>query len=481
MLFNSLEYLLFLPAVVFANFLLPPRLRWILLLLASYLFYACWKAEYLVLIIASTLVDYVAALRMPVAATPGRRRAWLGISLAANLGLLFTFKYFNFFNESIRILVTSIGLPYEIPSLDVLLPVGISFYTFQTLSYTVDVYRGQREPERHLGRFALYVAFFPQLVAGPIERSTRLLPQLWRETRFDWERTLRGIQLILWGLFKKLVVADRLAVYVDAVYRSPEEVSGAPLLIATYFFAFQIYCDFSGYSDIAIGSASILGYDLMENFRRPYFSRSIAEFWRRWHISLSSWFRDYVYLPLGGNRVAPRRWQANLMIVFLVSGLWHGASWTFVAWGALHGGYLVLSVATRDIRARLADVTGLLRHPRLMAAVQIFTTFHLVLLGWVFFRARSLGDAVYVLRQMRPWQGWSLDGITVGLREFELILGVLSIAFLLFFDALHRGGSSREILPRRPTWKRWLAFYSLLFGILVLGRFSSEEFIYFQF
>ena len=330
MFFNSLEFAVFFPIVVGLYLLTPERFRWTLLLAASYYFYAAWKAEYLILILVSTLIDYTVALRMEKASNPAKRRSWLIVSLCSNLGILFSFKYFNFFNDSVRTVFDQFNIFYDVPAFEVLLPVGISFYTFQTLSYTIDVYRGQRPAERHIGIFALYVAFFPQLVAGPIERSTRLLPQFFKKVELTYERTVDGLRLMLWGFFKKLVIADRVGAYVDVVYASPDDHSGMTVLIATYFFAFQIFCDFSGYSDIAIGSARILGYDLMDNFRRPYFSKSISEFWRRWHISLSTWFRDYVYIPLGGNRVVKWRWYYNLMVVFVVSGLWHGANWTFV-------------------------------------------------------------------------------------------------------------------------------------------------------
>ncbi len=350
MLFNSIEFLLFLPVVVLLYYALPHRYRWGLLLAASYYFYAAWKLEYLVLIIASTLIDYYAGLRMGAEEHQRKRRKFLYLSLAGNLGMLLGFKYFNFFSDSVRVALEQFNIFADTPHLEFLLPVGISFYTFQSMSYTIDLYRGERDVERHLGIFALYVAFFPQLVAGPIERSTHLLPQFRERVTFDYGRTTSGLRLILWGFFKKIVIADQLALFVQQVYGSPGEWSGPAVLLASYFFAFQIFCDFSAYTDIARGSARIMGFDLMENFNRPYFSRSIREFWARWHISLSTWFRDYLYIPLGGNRVVKWRWYYNLMVVFVVSGLWHGANWTFVAWGFLHGAYLVLGIVTQDWR-----------------------------------------------------------------------------------------------------------------------------------
>ena len=336
MLFHSFAYFTFFPCVVALYFAIPPRHRWALLLAASYYFYAAWKPEYLLLIVASTLVDYLVGLGLGRHREPRVRRWLLAASLILNLGLLGVFKYADFFGQSLAGLARALGGGRNIPALNLLLPVGISFYTFQTLSYTIDVYRGEREPERHLGRFALYVSFFPQLVAGPIERSTHLLPELRAARPFDLDRVLSGLLLFAWGLFKKLVIADRAAAFVDAVYADPERFQGPTIIVATYLFAFQIYADFSGYSDMAVGSARVMGIELMENFDRPYAARSITDFWRRWHISLSTWFRDYLYIPLGGNRVVPRRRLFNVLVVFVLSGLWHGASWTFVAWKAYH-------------------------------------------------------------------------------------------------------------------------------------------------
>ena len=321
MLFNSFEYFLFFPIVAMLYFGVPQRLRWVLLLAASYFFYMCWKPGYLLLIVASTLVDYWAGLGIGRATSVSGKRGYLAVSLTANLGLLFFFKYYNFFSDSLREFSRLWGGTLDIPHSDFLLPVGISFYTFQTLSYTIEVYRGNKEPERHLGIFALYVAFFPQLVAGPIERAQRLLPQFREKHEFVYDRVVSGLKLIAWGLFKKVVIADRLAGVVDVVYGNVDAHSGPAFVVATVAFAFQIFCDFSGYTDIAIGSARVMGFELMTNFRRPYFAASIPDFWRRWHISLSTWFRDYVYVPLGGSRVSRSRWYGNLFIVFLVSGL----------------------------------------------------------------------------------------------------------------------------------------------------------------
>jgi D-alanyl-lipoteichoic acid acyltransferase DltB (MBOAT superfamily) len=478
MFFNSIEFAVFFPIVVGLYLLTPERFRWTLLLAASYYFYAAWKAEYLILILASTLIDYLVALRMEKAGTKASRRSWLIVSLCSNLGILFSFKYFNFFNESTRALFRQFNILYDVPALEVLLPVGISFYTFQTLSYTIDVYRGQRPAERHLGIFALYVAFFPQLVAGPIERSTRLLPQFFKKVELTYERTVEGLRLMLWGFFKKLVIADRVAAYVDIVYGSPAEHSGFTILIATYFFAFQIFCDFSGYSDIAIGTARILGYDLMDNFKRPYFSKSIAEFWRRWHISLSTWFRDYLYIPLGGNRVVKWRWYYNLFIVFLISGLWHGANWTFVVWGALHGAYIILSIVTQGIRDGVWERLGL--GARIRRWFAILVTFHLVTFSWIFFRADSIGSAFTLIQNMFDIGASTLLVGSFGM--YEMVLAVGSILVLELVHILERRARFSEWLDKLPSAARWTIYYAVTMSILLFGVIDQKQaFIYFQF
>ncbi len=489
MQFNSLEYLIFLPLVVAAYFALPHRFRWALLLASSYYFYMCWKAEYVVLILLSTVIDYWAALQMDGCDKKLKRKKYLIVSLIANLGLLVSFKYFNFFSGSIHALCDSLNIFYGAPTLDLLLPVGISFYTFQTLSYTIDVYRGTRPAERHFGIFAVYVSFFPQLVAGPIERSTRLLPQFFEKHEVEYTRVVDGLRQVLWGLFKKIVIADRLAIYVNQVYNNPGDYSGGPLILATYFFAFQIYCDFSGYSDIAIGSARIMGFDLMRNFRRPYFATSIADFWQRWHISLSTWFRDYVYISLGGNRVLRWRWYYNLMVVFLLSGLWHGANWTFLAWGGLHGGYMVIADITRNVRKRVASSLGLNNYPRLLKSVRVVVTFHLVLFAWVFFRANSLSDAATILSSI--WQvnyGRLVVDLTTGFYAnniargwFDIAIAIGLIGLLTFVQWWQSQGSTQKLLASRPVWQRWAVYYAAVIGIILFGVYEHAPFIYFQF
>ncbi|MBD3386585.1 MBOAT family protein [candidate division KSB1 bacterium] len=479
MLFNSLHFLVFFPIVVAIYFSLKARYRWVFLLLSSYYFYMCWNPKYIVLILFSTMIDYIAGLQMEKQTKPRIRQFFLIASLCSNLGLLFLFKYYTFFSQSVLTMFNQFNIFVDFPAFDFLLPVGISFYTFQTLSYTIDVYRGKKKAERHLGIFALYVAFFPQLVAGPIERSTRLLPQLFEKKRFDYQRVSDGLKLMLWGFFKKVVIADRLAVMVDSVYNSAHDYTGIPLIVATYFFAFQIYCDFSGYSDIAIGAAQVMGYDLMDNFKRPYFSKNISEFWKRWHISLSSWFKDYLYISLGGNRVAKWRWYSNLMIVFLISGLWHGADWTFVIWGGLHGMYLTLSIWTGKFRIKFIRSTHLDKHPAWLKLIQVVTTFHLVLFGWIFFRANNLFDALYIIKNIFADLSW--HQYTVGLNQTEFVIAVLSILFMECIHMMQRHRRMRQFLNNKPKTLRWSVYLILLLSIIMFGVFTKQEFIYFQF
>jgi len=346
MLFNSLNFLFFFPVVTALYYMIPHRFRWILLLASSYYFYMCWKVEYIVLILITTLITYFTGLGIGKAKEKKKKKKYLVFCICSNLLILLIFKYFNFFNNSFKEIFDYFNIFYNIPSFNLLLPVGISFYTFQSLSYSIDVYNGQKEPEKHFGIFAVYVAFFPQLVAGPIERSTKLLPQFYNKIEFKYSQVTDGLRQMAWGFFKKIVIADRLSLLVNQVYNNADSYTGVPLIIGTYFFSFQIYCDFSGYSDIAIGAAKVLGIDLSKNFKYPYFAKDINDFWRRWHITLSTWFRDYLYFPLGGNRVSAKKWCYNILIVFILSGLWHGASWTFIIWGTLHGFFIIVNFDT---------------------------------------------------------------------------------------------------------------------------------------
>ncbi len=480
MLFNSIEFLIFFPIVVTAYFILAPKYRWILLLLASYYFYMCWDYKYIVLVIFSTLVDYFAGLLMYRTEKPRLRKLWLAASLTTNLGLLFFFKYFNFFGETVNFFLDRFNIFAEVPAYDLLLPVGISFYTFQTLSYTIDVYRRQQTPEFHFGRFALYVSFFPQLVAGPIERSVNLIPQFREVYKFEYQRVKEGILLMVWGFFKKVVIADRLAEYVNLVYNNPTDHGGLQNVIATFFFSFQIYCDFSGYSDIAIGAALIMGFRLMTNFRRPYFALNIREFWQRWHISLSTWFRDYVYISLGGNRVVKWRYYYNLFITFLISGLWHGAEWTFVIWGALHGFYLVFAIWTGKFRTSANKWLGIARHEGLYKFTQILVTFILVFFAWIFFRANNTSDAFLVIKNIFNFSGnHALNLFTFSV---DFYIAFISIAFLLAVEYFEEySGLYGRLKVNLPTFWKWAVLTVIILFVLVLGEWHGTDFLYFQF
>ena len=470
MLFNSYDYLIFLPLVMLLFFAAPHRWRWLVLLAASALFYAWFIPAYLLIIGGTIVIDYFVGLGLGRTTEATARRWWLWLSLAANLGILGVFKYFNFLNANLTVLTGVAGLANPLPALTLALPLGLSFHTFQAMSYIVEVYRGKVAPERHFGRYALYVLFFPQMVAGPIERPQNMLPQFRRVQRFDPEGATRGLRRILWGLCKKVLMADRLAPYVDEVFNHAGQQHGLPVAVAIYFFAFQIYCDFSGYSDIAVGSARLLGFDLMENFRRPYLAANIREFWQRWHLSLSTWFRDYLYIPLGGSRVARPRVYANVFLVFLVSGLWHGANWTFVIWGALHGLFTLGSMARHAGRA---PATGLRR------AFGVFVTFHLVAVAWVFFRAASLADALTVLRSLGDWRDprWLLPGGN----PTEFALSLAGIAVLLGVECIQARAPQPDALRRAPVAMRWAAYFAGALALIFLSPFGGKTFIYFQF
>lgn len=474
MLFNSVDYFLFLPVVLVVWRLLPHSLRWTWLLAASLYFYLSWNIAYGSLILVSILAGYFAGLAIADGSQLVRRFA-LGGCLVFCLGLLFFFKYWNFATSSLRWFAAQAGIPLDVPEFHVLLPVGISFYTFQILSYAIDVRRGTYPPERHLGYFALYVTYFPQLVAGPIERADHLVKQLKHPAPTSLVDFQEGAWKLLWGLFKKVVVADRLAIYVQAVYDAPEHHTGFACLLATYAFAFQIYCDFSGYSDIAAGSARFFGVRLMENFELPYFSTNIGEFWRRWHVSLSSWLRDYIYIPLGGNRAGRARQSLNLMITMLLGGLWHGANWTFVLWGGLQGVLLSLTAVLAQPVSRCFDSLHLPTWFRQIAGITL--TFHLVCLGWILFRAASFDDARCILTNIISWK----SGATL-IDLPTMLHGAMGVAILLAGElVMLRHGDGKSWLNRRSTPVRWGVTYALLAVIALCGVQGGSQFIYFQF
>ena len=409
------------------------------------------------------------------------------VSLAANIGFLAIYKYFNFANENLHALAEFLHWNYSVHNLGMWLPIGLSFHTFQSMAYTIEVYRGRQKAERNLGVYSLYVMFYPQLVAGPIERPQHLLHQFREVHSFDPDRIFDGLKQMLWGFFKKVVIADRMAAVVDAIYANPTRVGGAYLILATWFFAIQIYCDFAGYSDIAIGAARVLGFQLMTNFDRPYVSQSIAEFWRRWHISLSSWFRDYLYIPLGGSRVSLPRWCFNVMFVFLISGFWHGANWTFVIWGALHGFYLIFSRLTATLRGRIADSIGLGKFPYILQAWRMLVTFNLVALAWIFFRAGTVSEAWTVLRHIPGKNFWSAPMLLMtgmafpAFTDFDLKVDALLAGFLLLAEWIQSRRDEKRLPMIPPIWLRWPLYYALVLLILWIGALGGRSFIYFQF
>lgn len=470
MLFNSFVYLFFFPAVAFLYYWITPKYRWLFLLLVSYYFYMNWKPIYAVLIFASTLITYLAGQGIQNSVTQSRKKTFLVASLLVNFGILFLFKYYNFFNTFFFDVLDVVGLRMQLPNFDLLLPVGISFYTFQAVGYTVDVYRGDIQHENHFGRYALFVSFFPQLVAGPIERASNLLPQFRKTILFDYHKAIQGLKLIVWGYFMKLVVADRLSIYVNAVYNNSEYHGALTLITATVFFAFQIYCDFGGYSNIAIGCAKIMGFDLMTNFRRPYFARSTTEFWRRWHISLSTWFKDYVYIPLGGNKVGTARNYVNLFLTFLISGLWHGANWTFVIWGGLNGAY---QIGNRLLGFKIRLKENLTVH-RLETLFKMGITFVLICFSWIFFRANSLADAMGIIKRILSLEGEFFVG-----EGSSFVFSVLAICMLVFKDFIDERNISTRI--SRSKAYQYTLYALMVIVILSIGVFDGGQFIYFQF
>ena len=484
MLFNSINFLFFFVGVTITYFLLPYKLRWILLLIASCYFYMAFVPVYILILGFTIVVDYFAGIYIENAKGK-RRKLFLIFSLIANVGVLAVFKYYNFLNENFSFFLHRFETENPIPYLSILLPIGLSFHTFQAMSYTIEVYRGNQKAERHFGIYSLYVMFYPQLVAGPIERPQNLIHQFREKYDFDYARITSGLKLMAWGLFKKVVIADRLAIVADTVYNSPGDFNSLSFIIATVFFSFQIFCDFSGYSDMAIGAARVMGFKLMTNFNKPYQSKSISEFWKRWHISLSTWFRDYLYISLGGKRVTIPRWYLNLFIVFLVSGLWHGANWTFVAWGTLHGFYLVFAIITKKFRDKINHLFFFDKIPLLPS----ITTFILVGFAWIFFRAKNMYWAIYMSKSIVIGFSEIISKIknhqpvleNLGLSSNYMILSVCLILFLELVHYIQTKVNIPEILSQKPAYIRWTLYYGLILAIIFLGVFEKRQFIYFQF
>lgn len=469
MLFNSIAFLLFFPIVCVIYFSIPPqmiRARNLLLLIASYYFYMNWQPAYALLLLTSTFVTYIAALGIGCFENRRKKKICLVSSLVLNLAILFLFKYYNFLSSNISMGLEACGLKIDIPEFGLILPVGISFYTFQALGYSIDVYRGTTKVERDFATYALFVSFFPQLVAGPIERSNNLLPQFKQQHRFDYEAVLSGVKLMVWGYFMKLALADRCGIYVDAIFNNVDKHNGGSYLVASLLFPFQIYGDFAGYSLIAIGVARVMGFRLMENFRRPYFATSVGEFWHRWHISLSTWFKDYVYIPLGGNRVGRLRNYFNLLVTFVISGIWHGANWTFFLWGTLHGILLCIEKALGIGKQKFTGINKFFHWA---------VTFVLVCLAWILFRANNLSDAMMVIKGI-----FTNPGVPKPEYANFIAIGMAMTILLIkeFADEYKwpvRVADSKSWIVRHVYLVMMIA-YIILFGVL-----GGDQFIYFQF
>ena len=475
MLYTSFKFLLFFPIVCLFYFLFKKeKTRKIWLLISSYFFYICWNAYYSLLLLFSTIVTYLSGKY--ISKYPKKKKIFLIISLVINIGILFFFKYANFFIDNLNNILNIFKIS-NFNHLDILLPVGISFYTFQALSYTMDIYRGDVKEEKSFLDYALFVSFFPQLVSGPIEKSKDFLPQLKIKHNFDYDRVKKGLLIMLVGFIFKMVVADRIAIAVNTVYGNLSNYSGIILFITAILYSFQIYTDFYGYSLIAKGTAKVLGYELYDNFDSPYLSKSIKEFWRRWHISLSTWFRDYLYFPLGGSRTSYIKKIRNIMIVFLVSGLWHGASWTFVIWGLLHGLYQVIGILTSKLREKIKF------NNKILSSLKIVFTFLLVTFAWIFFRASTFTDAIYVITN--SFKNFDLNLMSLGLDKYNLIFMFASVVSIVIFDILRLKVDLYRWLQERNIVIRWIIYFALIWITLIFGiygpGYSENTFIYIQF
>lgn len=491
MLFNSINFLLFFVIVTITYFIIPHRFRWLLLLASSCYFYMSFVPIYILILGFTIVVDYFAGIFLETSGGKKKKR-FLVASLAANIGVLAFFKYFNFLNDNLTFILHGAGFENPIPYLSIILPIGLSFHTFQAMSYTIEVYRGRQKAERHFGIYALYVMFYPQLVAGPIERPQNLLHQFYEKHRLDLGNLSEGLKLMIWGLFKKLVIADRLAIYVNAVYNNQEYHNGMTFIVATIFFSFQIYCDFSGYSDIAIGAARVMGFKLINNFSMPYLSKTISEFWSKWHISLSNWLRDYVYLPVLGSvsrkikksrflKIKREIWIYSIatLVTFMTSGIWHGAAWTFVLLGLVHAFYLIFAIITKNQRARFLSFIRLDRVPVLNNFIQISATFLLVSFGYIFFRANSFADATSIISKIFTFKG------PVYYHDNDPSLFIFSISgilFLLLVELKRQYYKGTISFFNNTNWMiRSLSYSFLVIIILLVGVFDGGQFIYFQF
>jgi len=483
MLFNSIGFAIFLPIVFVLYWLLfnkSLRLQNLLLLCASYFFYACWDWRFLFLLIFSTLLDYFTGLKMAGSDSNKHRNIWFWLSIVINLGFLCVFKYYNFFASSFAQFSANIGLHVSPWTVKVILPVGISFYTFHGLSYVIDIYKNRIQAERNFVDYSLFVSFFPLLVAGPIERATHLLPQIKAKRAFDYYKAVDGLRQILWGLFKKMVIADQCAGYANMVFANSSVYSGSTLVLGALFFSFQIYCDFSGYSDIALGVARLFGIELLRNFAFPYFSRDVAEFWRRWHISLSSWFRDYLYVPLGGSKVGIWMKIRNTFIIFLISGFWHGANWTFIVWGFLNALFIMPSIILKTNRNNLEIVAKGKLLPTFTELGHIVLTFSMVVFAWIFFRADSVAQALSYISKIFSTSLFS--GFNLDVSRSQLFETILLIILFLIVEWLGRENPyAISTLPKLQKRRYRMAFYYLLVFLIFLFTGKEQQFIYFQF
>ena len=489
MAFISTQFVIFFLVVAVVHFLLPPRGRWIWLLAASLFCYGLAEPIFLIQILAATGMSFWLAQKMEAAPDKNAKQPWMALGVVVLALNLVVFKYTPFLNESLRSLFGIAQIEYPVPELRWLLPIGISFYTFQLISYLVDVFRGQQKAERNFGMFTLYVTFFPKLVAGPIERAKSLLPQIHAHPIFNRAEAILGMQYILWGVFKKVFVADRIAPFVNAVYDNPDAVSGVQITIATWLYAFQIYCDFSGYTDIALGIGLIFGYRLTQNFNRPYFAVSIQDFWKRWHITLSNWLTDYIYTPLTRQKTFKIKlfnlMLYSLFITFVVSGLWHGADWTFVVWGALHGGFIVISLLLQKRWNTFARKVKLNERPIFYRGLKIAVTFSLVCFAYIFFRANNMDDAIQLVARLGTGWGDFIGGARaiVGNSREELVLALLGIAVVMGVEVLQDRMDVTKAINARPAWSRWSLYYAGSMLIVLFGAFygAQTQFIYFRF
>jgi len=495
MLFNSFRFLVFFHVVTICYFIIPHKFRWLFLLVSSCIFYMAFIPVYILILFFTIAIDYVAGIMIEKELDPGRRKRFLTISIVMNIAVLCVFKYYNFFIGDMNEVMQAMHLNVSpIPLLGIILPLGLSFHTFQAMSYTIEVYRGNQKAERHLGIYALYVMFYPQLVAGPIERPQNLIHQFREKHYFDSARVSSGLKLMLWGMFKKVIIADRISLLTTPVFDAPHNYPSITLCMATVFFSFQIFCDFSGYTDIAIGAARVMGFTLMRNFNWPYISTSVVEFWRRWHISLSTWFKDYLYFSLGGNRVSIPRWYFNVFIVFLISGLWHGANLTFVLWGAIHGLYFVFGKMISRFKERKGIAIPDENKTVLNRSFQIITTFLLVTFVWIFFKAKTVKDAFYIAGKIPfvfsdVWHcirshSVALFGIW-NIRDIDPKYLLITIALIGMLVLLHSSRIRKAIVARftsAPFVFRFLAYFICTAIIWYSFSFRQPEtFIYFQF